>query len=132
MTVNSALCTELDAAKLFCQMWTELECSNLVSKLADDAEYSSQWTLNDLIGKHQIEDYLKAKMQTLSDKGVSVYSFLARASESYPGKACACLSKEVKDIPDVAVIFEVVGDRIKKIELCDPRILAPVSIDMET
>jgi hypothetical protein len=123
MTVTSDFFSELDAAKLFCQMWTQLECSELVTRLADDAVYSSQWTLNDLVGKTEITDYLKGKMQTLSNKGISVYTHLARASESYPGKVCACLSKEAGGVPEVAVIFEVSDTEIKSINLCDPSVL---------
>ena len=53
-----------------CDMYNKLDVSCIKGKLAEDLVYESQWVLTPMVGKEQVYDYLKGKLQTLKNHNI--------------------------------------------------------------
>ena len=61
--------TEFDVATAYAQAWNQLNPAKFITMLSSDVRYSSQWVLEDLVGKEAVAYYLTQKMQTVRKAG---------------------------------------------------------------
>lgn len=120
--------TEREAALAYASAWNRLDCSDFLKLLDEDARYTSQWVLEELVGKEAIANYLIRKMETVghSDKPVVAATGISRAG--FVGRDCVLLRQGGASTASATAIFEVAGGKIKKIDLCIPDLLDPEAL----
>lgn len=120
--------TEIIAATAYARAWNRLDPTEFIELLDSGARCASQWVFNELIGREAIEDYLVAKMRTVKALDVNsadskVFAELGKTNKSFPGRDCVLLTQGHKDSVTAVVLFEVVGEKIKRYDLCIPQLL---------
>jgi len=119
---------EADAANAYAKAWNRLEPEIFTGLLAPDAFYASQWVFEEMIGKEQISDYLVGKMETVlrqsaSNKSLRVLAELGKTTKSFPDRDCVILFQGDSDKAKAAVLFEVDGSGVTRLDLCIPDLL---------
>jgi len=108
--------TEEIAAIAFAKAWNRLDYSLLESIFSDEIIYESQMVLKPLIGKKDVCEYLKRKMETINQLGDStrVYAELGKVM----GLICVIVAQGTKDNLEATVLFKVRENRLLRIDIC--------------
>lgn len=117
------LLDESSAARIYATAWNTLEPDELIPWLAEDVIYSSQNVLSELSGLAQVSDYFQGKMKTLrSLPDADVFAELGETRPypmaPNPPRPCVLLAQGDPDDIGGVVLFTVVDQRIKRIDLC--------------
>lgn len=120
--------TEAMAATAFARAWNRLDPTEFVELLAPDARYASQWVFEELVGRDAIADYLIGKMRNAKAYAVNssehkVFAELGRTTKGFSGRDCVFMAQGRKESVTAVVLFEVIGERIKRYDLCIPQLL---------
>lgn len=115
--------TKQDAARVYASAWNRLDASILETYLAENIRYSSQSVLTDMVGKSEVRDYLRGKMDTLrSSPENRVFAELGEtrmyAGYTVPPEHCVVLAQGDQENVLAVVLFEVENDKIGRISLC--------------
>ena len=116
--------TELDVATAYAQAWNQLNPAKFITMLSPDVRYSSQWVLEDLVGKEAVAYYLTQKMQTVRKAAATVY---AEVSQTKTGEACVLLAQGDKQKINVLVLFDVDQDKVTSVDMCIPALYRNVN-----
>lgn len=115
--------TQAEAARVYATAWNRLDASILEAFLDDDIRQTSQNVLTDLVGKNEVVDYLRQKMDTIrSSPNSRVFAELGE-TRSYPGytfppEDCVVVAQGRKENVLAIVLFEVENEKITQINLC--------------
>jgi hypothetical protein len=120
--------TEAMAAIAFARAWNRLDPTEFIELLAPDARYASQWVFEELVGQDAIADYLIGKMRNAKAYAVNssehkVSAELGRTTKGFSGRDCVFMAQGRKESVTAVVLFEVIGERIKRYDLCIPQLL---------
>ena len=123
--------TEAMAATAFARAWNRLSPTEFIELLAPDARYASHWVFEELIGKKAIADYLFGKMRnakayTVNSSDHKVYAELGKTTTSFSGRDCVFMAQGRKEAVTAVVLFDVVGEKISRYDLCIPQLLGVV------
>jgi len=116
--------TELDVATAYAQAWNQLNPAKFITMLSPDVRYSSQWVLEDLVGKEKVAHYLTNKMQTVRKAGATVY---AEVGQTRTGEACVLLAQGDKEEINALVVFNIDHDKVTSIDMCIPALYRNVT-----
>jgi hypothetical protein len=120
--------TEAMAANAFAKAWNRLDPTEFIELLAPDARYASQWVFEELVGRDAIADYLMGKMSNAKAYAVNssehkVFAELGRTTKGFSGRDCVFMAQGRKESVTTVVLFEVIGERIKRYDLCIAQLL---------
>ncbi len=112
--------TTKDAAIAYAKAWNNLDCSEFLELLDENAHYASQWVLDELKNKQAISDYLIDKMEAIK-KGTSIIK--ADIGINQFEEDCVVISqKNEKQNTKIVVIFRVENNKIKRYDTCIPEL----------
>jgi hypothetical protein len=119
--------TEDDAVFAFARSWNRLDPEVLLSHLAPDARYASQWVFEELAGASAIGEYLRGKMRTVRAHGVNdprsvVRVEIGRIALGDVGRPCALMTQGEANAVQAVVVFEVREDKVSRYDLCIPQL----------
>ena len=120
--------TEAMAATAFARAWNRLDPSEFLELLAPDARYASQWVFEELVSRDAIADYLIGKMRNAKAYAVNsaehkVFAELGRTTKGFSGRDCVFMAQGRRESVTAVVLFDVIGERIKRYDLCIPQLL---------
>jgi len=110
--------TEKDAAIAYAQAWNNLDCSNFLELLAEDARYASMYVCDELIGKDNIADYFIDKIEAVKNANSKVVADMGITRTGSAGRDCVCIFQGENKKTQAVVIFEVANNKIKRYDLC--------------
>ena len=79
--------TEKDTAIAYAKAWHNLDYSDFIKFLADDAHYVSQYVLEEQTSKKAITEYLNAKFDAVKNSNANVTADIGIVRKGDPGKA---------------------------------------------
>jgi hypothetical protein len=119
----------IERCKIVAKAYLDLDPEPLIEALADDCIYESQKVIEPIVGKAKIEDFMRAKFQTISNSGAFVEASVRRVVSgpvigAY-GQPCVVL----KQGDTGAVVLLTLSDtnQIARIDLC----IVPTPADTE-
>ncbi|MFC1665592.1 hypothetical protein ACFL17_08200 [Pseudomonadota bacterium] len=115
--------TEDEACYAYAVAWNSLSPDVLIDKFDDDIRYTSQWVFDDINGKKRVSDYLRGKMDTMSNSpDAKVFAQLAETQPypMYPNppQPCVVVSQKTQEKMIGTVLFEVSKTGISAIDFC--------------
>ncbi len=114
--------TEKDAAIAFAKAWNNLDCSEFLQLLAEDAHYASQYVFNELESKAEISEYLTGKMQTIKNEGETVRAELAIVHRHILRNDAVFLTQGKNEETKALILFKIKDDKISRYDLCIHRL----------
>lgn len=125
--------TENEVVIAFAKAWNRLEPDGFLALLSPDARYASQWVFDELVGASAISDFLRGKMQTVRDHGVTdpssrVRVEVGRTADGEGGRPCAFMTQGQGDRISAVVIFDVADGMVSRYDLCIPQVIAPAAV----
>ena len=87
--------TEKDAATAYAKAWNNLDCSDFIKLLADDAHYASQYVLEEQTSKKAITEYLNGKLGAVRNSDTNVTADIGVVRTSFPGQDCTILQQKL-------------------------------------
>lgn len=119
--------TEKDAATAYARAWHRHDATEFLALLAPDARYASQWVFDELEGKEAIENYLRAKLETVKAHAVNnpqsrvrVEIGVTRAGSV--DRPCAYMKQGSNE---AVVIFTINDGLISRYDQCIPQLYRP-------
>jgi len=106
-----------EALRAYARMMHHLSVDHLAPLLADDFHYASQWVFEEIQSKQQYLDYIRPKLEAIRASGNRVWAELAEL-QTYPGGPCLVMAQGDKDNISATVLVEVVGSKIKRMDMC--------------
>lgn len=113
--------TDKDAAIAYAKAWNQLDCSEFLELLDDDAHYASQWVFSRLENKAVISEYLVGKMYTVKSTGSKVNAELGIAHHG-ESRYCVLMTQGDKVVVKAAVFFQIKNNKISRYEMCLPQL----------
>jgi len=117
--------TEKDAATEFARAWNNLDSTNFLKLLDENAIYSSHWVISDMEGKSNISEYLIRKMEVVSNEASVVKAELGTATISDHGRDCVIMTQGENDEVITAVVFKVNEGKIISYHMTEPEFYWP-------
>jgi len=123
--------SEAKAAFLFARLWNRLALLDFPEYLAPDAHYASQWFIKELQGKNAISDYLGEKIQEVNDRSAinpknKIFAELGKTADGPGGRDCVFIARGRKENISAVALFEVDGEKIKRVDLYIPQLFGAV------
>lgn len=120
--------TEAMAANAFARAWNRLDPSEFIDFLDAEAHCASQWVFTEMVGREAIADYLIQKMQTVAahsaiSSDTEVFAELGSTTRSFPDRDCVLMAQGDKNKVTAVVLFETVGEKITRYDMCIPELL---------
>lgn len=113
--------TEKDAAIAYAKAWNQLDCSEFLKLLDDDAHYASQWVFSELENNAVISEYLVGKMNTVKNTDSKVYAELGIAHHG-KSRHCVLMAQGDKDKVAAIIIFKIKNNKISRYDMCVPQL----------
>jgi len=116
--MNDTPLTEREAARLWALAYNTHDAAVLAPVLADDVRVTSQWVVNDMVGREAYLDYLAGKFTTFETAGSMVRVGIGEAPGSRAGatgRPCALIEQDGNLL--ATVLFDVIGGRLSHVSL---------------
>lgn len=105
-----------------------IECYNnnefepLRNLLSNDCIYTSQWVLDEMVGKNKITDYLISKSIRINECNIKVVAKKALIAYPYDGQECAVMFQGDLDNPSSLILIKESDNLINQIDICMPEL----------
>ncbi len=108
---------KLEACRAYARMMNCLNSCHLEPWLADDVRYSSQWVLEDIIGKKKYLDYITGKIDSIKKSGQRVWAEIAY-TDAFAAGPCVVLAQQTRDNLQATLLIEMQGEKIGSMCMC--------------
>lgn len=109
--------TKEQALRAYATMMNTLDVSCLAPLLADDFHYASQWVFAEIESKPAYLEYIVPKLDAIRKSGAVAWAEMGWLDREFPGP-CVVMAQGDKDSLVAVVLAEVVGGKIKRLDLC--------------
>jgi hypothetical protein len=109
--------SKVDALRAYARMMHHLSSDYLAPFLAEDFHYTSQWVFEEITSKRQYLDYICPKLEAIKASGDRVWAELSEL-QVYPGGPCLVMAQGDRDNISATVLVDVVGNKIKRLDMC--------------
>ena len=120
--------TEYDAAIAYANAWNSLDCTGLISLLASDAQYTSQYTYSEINGRDDVAKHICEKFKACEEEDSKIEAIVSIATKIAPGKSCVLL---IRERDNVVFVFETRENEIFRINLCVTEIYGPLPLSAD-
>ena len=109
--------TKEQALRAYATMMNTLDVSCLAPLLADDFHYASQWVFAEIESRSAYLEYIVPKLDAIRKSGAAAWAEMGWLDREFPGP-CVVMAQGDKDSLVAVVLAEVVGGKIKRLDLC--------------
>jgi hypothetical protein len=110
--------TDLEALTAYARTMNNLNVDPLEPLLADDFIYESQHVFSAVESKQAFLEYIRPKLQTIKEAGVTVFAEIGSVTAYGVTQPCVVLAQNDKNNLVALVLAQVRDDRLCRLDLC--------------
>lgn len=107
-----------EALNAYAKMLNTLDVTHIEGLLADDFSYESQMVMDALDSKERFLDYIKPKLQTISQSKATVFAEIGAVNAYGENQPCVILAQGKKTNLVGLVLAKVDSGKLTRLDLC--------------